>query len=122
MALNYNVKGTGLPISDEIRTYIEKRLAHVEKIVGADSTAHIDVELQHQTSEDRPRYRAEFTFTSGSDLYRSSSFGESLHEAIDLAEGDLTRELSRNKQRNMRFVRQGAQRFKDFIRGFRSRF
>ncbi|MDQ5955582.1 MAG: Ribosome-associated translation inhibitor RaiA, partial [Patescibacteria group bacterium] len=52
MELNYNIKGTGLGVSDEIRAYVEKRLAHVEKFVGSDPSAHLDVELHFQASEE----------------------------------------------------------------------
>ena len=121
-ALNYNIKGTGLSVSDEIRGYVEKRLARIEKMLGDDKTAHIDIELQFQTTENRQRYRAELTLSSHSELYRAEAFGDSLHEAIDLAEGELSQELRHSKSRDQRFVRRNAARFKDFIRGFRNKF
>lgn len=119
---NYNVKGTGLSVSDEIRTYIEKQLAHLDKFIGDDPTAHADVELQHQITEDRPRFRTELTLSCGSKLYRAEAFGDTLREAIDLAQAQVRSELGRTKEKRLNMVRRGALRFKDFVRGFRSRF
>ena len=117
--VNYNVKGTGLDITDEIRTYLEKKLSHVDTYLQNDPTKHVDVELQYQTSEDRKKFMAELTMTSEGALFRAEAFGDALHEAIDLATDDLTRELDKNKKKNKSLVRHGASRFKDFIRGFR---
>lgn len=120
--MNYNVKGTGVQLTDEIRTYVEKRLGHADKFLKHDSTAHVDVELQYQTSEDGKKYRAEFTLSSEGNVYRAEAMGDTLHEAIDLGAADLTSELSRMKAKSRDRVRRGAGKFKDFIRGFRDRF
>ena len=117
--LNYNVKGTGLQVSDEIRTYIEKRLPQAEKLLHGDSTAHVDVELEYQTSEDRKKYRAEFTLSCGGEVYRADETGDTLHEAIDLAVEELKQSLGRTKEKQVDTVRRSASKFKDFIRGFR---
>ena len=118
MKLNYNIKGTGLAVSDEIRTYVEKRFAHVDTFVGRDSSANLDVELQGQTSEDTQRYRAEYTLSASGYVFRAEAQGDSLNEAIDLADAELSREVSRAKERKEHSERRGASRFKDFIRGF----
>ncbi len=122
MKLNYNIKGTGLSVNDEIRAYVEKRLAHIEKFVRTDSTAHVDVEIEHQTSEDRKRYRTELTLSSGGGVFRAEALGDTLHESIDLAEGEMTREVSRAKKRTVYLARHGAMRAKEVVRGFRKRF
>src|SRR4051812_15887769 len=103
--LNYNVKGTGLNISDEIRTYIEKRFAHAEKFLKDDSTAHVDVELEFQTTEDRQKYRAELTLSSEDQVYRAEALGDSLHESIDIATGELNTELNKNRKKQISRVR-----------------
>lgn len=119
MALNYNIKGTGVTVSDEIRSYVEKRLAHATKFMQGDSTEHVDIELHHQTTEDRQKYRAELTLSLDGDVYRAESFGDTLHEAIDIASNELAKELSRTTKKRQRMVRRGASKFKDFIKGFR---
>jgi ribosomal subunit interface protein len=122
MTLGYNIKGTGVSISDEVRAYIDKRLAHVSKLLADDSAALGTIELQYQTTEDRPRYRAEFTISATARMFRAEAFGDSLHEAIDIAVNELTNEVSRTKQKRLRFARRSAAAFKDFVRGLRDRF
>jgi ribosomal subunit interface protein len=117
--MNYNVKGTGLAITDEIRTYLEKKFAHADTCLEGDSTKHADVELELQTSEDRQKFRAEYTLSSEGAVFRAESTGDTLHEAIDLATSELNRELDRSKKKDVSRVRRGASRFKDFIRGLR---
>lgn len=120
--INYNIKGTGLPVTDELRAYAEKKLAAAEKFLRGDSTAHTDIELEHSQLRDGAKYRAEFTLSSGGTVYRAEKWGESLHAAIDGAIEELVKELRRSKSKHMHLVRRGGAVIKDAIRGFRSRF
>ncbi len=97
--LNYNLKATGLDCSDEIRSYVEKRLEHAEKFLANDPTAHVDVELQYLPEGRSGKYRTEFTVASAGQVYRAERWGEALHESIDLAIGELQSELSRSKKK-----------------------
>lgn len=116
--LNYNIKGTGMDVSDELRSYVERQLAHAEKFLQGDTTAHVDVELEHRSHGEGERNRAEFTVSASGTVYRAESTGESAHAAIDLAIAELQKELRRNKSRRMHLVRRGAQKLKDYLRGF----
>ncbi len=118
--LNYNIKGTGLEISDELRAYAVKKLSNAEKFIHNDSSAHADIELEHETMRNGDRNRAEFTVTAAGGLHRAESWGETMHAAIDLAIAELLTELSRNKKKRLHVVRRGAQRVKDYLRGWRS--
>lgn len=120
--INYNIKGTGLAITDELRSYVEKNLGSVEKFLAGDSTAHADVELEHAPLNDNGKYRAEFTLSSGGEVYRSEEWGSIMHEAIDLAAAQLAKELRRSKKKHLALVRRGGAAIKDAIRGLRGRF
>lgn len=120
--INYNIKGTGLPITDELRTYAEKKLATAEKFLQGDSTAHTDIELEHSQLRDGSKYRAEFTLSSGGTVYRAEEWGETLHAAIDLSIEELVKELRRNKRKHLHLVRRGGAAIKDAIRGLRDKF
>jgi len=120
--INHNIKGTGLPITDELRTYTEKKLSGAEKFLAGDSTAHTDIELEHSPLRDGGQYRAEFTLSSESQVYRAESWGTTMHEAIDLTASQLVKELRRNKNRHIALVRRGGAIIKDVLRGFRDRF
>ncbi len=118
MALNYNIKGTGVDISDELRTYVEKKLSASDKFVHTDA-AHADVELEHAANKEGKKYRAEFTLALGSDVHRAEAHGDALHEAIDIAAGELARDLSQTKKKRQHVFRRSAMRVKEYIRGFR---
>lgn len=119
--LNYNIKGTGIDASDELRSYVEKRLGHAEKFLESDPSAHVDVELEHRPLRHGEHYRAEFTVQGAHRVWRAESWGESMHAAIDLAAAELGSELARNKKKRIDVVRRSAARAKEFFRGWRSR-
>ena len=118
--LNYNIKGTGLDISDELRGYAEKKLQHAEKFLRGDPSARVDIELEHQAARDGGHYRAEFTVSASGAVYRAEHWGESMHEAIDLAAGELLNELGRNKKKRLHLLRRSAAKVKDYLRGWGS--
>ena len=119
--MRYNIKGTGVGTTPEVRSYIEKRLAHVEKFLERDPTAAIDIELEHAPLRDGEHYRAEFTVSLEGGVFRAEAWGETLHVAVDLAEPVLFRELRRQKRKRLHVFKRGAARLKEYLRGWRDR-
>ena len=117
--LNYNIKGTDLSINDEVRAYIDKRLLHVEKFVQGDQSMRLDVELHYLQDGRSGKYRAEFTLLFDGTVYRAEHWGGALNESIDLGIGDLVAELRKAKQKRVHALRRGAQKVKDYLRGWR---
>ncbi len=120
--MNYNIKGTELAITGELRSYVEKKLAQTDKFLSHDSSAHTDVELEYASMRDGSKYRAEFTATAAGALYRKDAWGDTMHEAIDIAIAGLVQELRQHKKRRLHFVRRSALAAKDMLRGLRDRF
>ncbi len=118
--MNYNIKGTDIPVTDELRAYVEKQLANADKFVNGDTTAHADVELQYLEDGRSGKYKAEFTLSLGGQVYRAERWGGTLHEAIDIAGGELVLELSRNKRKKQSVLRRTSLRVKEYLRGWRS--
>ena len=116
--MNYNIKGTGLQISDELRAYVERQLAHTDKLLRA-GPAHADVELEHLPEGRSGKYRAEFTTQLGGAVYRASAWGSTLHEAIDLAGAELLSELRKSKSKRLHALRHKALQVKEYLRGWR---
>ncbi len=117
--MHYNLKGTELSITAEIREYLEKRLSSLDKFLMDKEAARADVELEFLRGEART-YRAEFTIRDpGNKPLRAEARGGSLHEVIDLAEGELLGELSRSKKKRLHIFRHSALRVKEFLRGWR---
>jgi ribosomal subunit interface protein len=117
--VNYNIKGTGIEISLELRQYVEKKLEKADKFLQDDTSAHANVECEYSSVRDEGKYRAEFTLSASRQTYRAEKWGSSMHEAVDLAIDELVKELSRNKAKHLRLVRQGAAKIKDILKGFR---
>lgn len=120
--LNYNIKGTGLDINDELRAYVEKRLPQAEKFLQGDTTAHADVELERDALRDGPHFRAEFTVSVHGNVYRAESWGESVQAAVDVAIDELSSELRRSKTKRLDIVRRSAAKAKQMLQGFRAKF
>ena len=118
--MQYNIKGTGVQITPELRDYLEKRLRSLDKFANAD--ARVDIELGYQASQEK-MYRAEFMFYEPG-LHaplRAQGRGGALHEAIDLAEAELFRELTRVKKKRLHLLRRSAARVKEYLRGWTGR-
>lgn len=114
----HNLKATGLDLSSEVRSYVALKLGLLDKLLeGEESRA--DVELEYLESEEKS-YRAELMVHDGA-LFRATARGKSLHEAIDLSIEELRREISKQKKKNVRMLRHGALRLKEFVRGWRRR-
>ena len=120
--MNHNIKGTGIAITLELRSYVEKKLSSTEKFLQDDTGAHADIELEYSQARDGGKYRAEFTLSTHGKVHRAQEWGTTMYEAIDTATAVLVKELRRNKSKHIRMVRHGAKRIKDFVRGFRDRF
>lgn len=118
--MNYNVKGTGIAMTDEIRGYLEKKLAHLDKLVQSVSAARADVELEYAASEAK-MYRAEVMLHEPSlkAPLRAEAEGGTLYEAIDKAVGDLNQELTKSKKKRLHNFRHSAVKVKEFLRGWR---
>jgi len=118
--MNYNIKGTGLTLTPEIYSYLDKRLAlHIEKFLSDHPAAILDVELELKSGEASANYRAEFTCTNGKDVHRTEANGASLHEVIDIAVDELQDRLAREKGKKLHLIRRQALRIKNIFRGFR---
>ncbi|MBI2004785.1 ribosome-associated translation inhibitor RaiA [Patescibacteria group bacterium] len=120
--MHYNIKGTDVSITPELRAYVEAKLELADKFLAGDSTVHVDVELQFLGGERGKKNRAEFTATAGGETYRAEERGDTMHEAIDLAASEFTRVVRRNKKRALVLVRRSGAIIKDMLRGLRDRF
>ena len=118
--MNYNIKVTEVHLTDEIRGYLEKKLAHLDKFVQNVSAARADVELQYLPNEAK-MYRAEVMLFEPSlkQPLRVEATGGALYEVIDKAAGELASELTRTKKKKLQNFRHSAVKVKEFLRGWR---
>ena len=117
--MNYNLKGTGVEITLELRGYVEKKLTVADKLLHGEPPPHADVELVREPLRDGQHFRAEFTLVSGSAVYRAEEWGQNMHAAVDLALDELLHALRDAKQKRVNIFRRTAARVKDYLRGLR---
>lgn len=121
--MQYNLKGTDVELTQEIRSYLEKKLSALDKYVRRAEGARVDVELKFKPLWDGQRYGAEFTYHEpGSEVMRVEARGDALHEAIDLVSAELSREMTTHKKKTTDVLRRGALQVKEYLRGWRDRF
>jgi putative sigma-54 modulation protein len=115
--MNYNIKGTDVAVTDELRTYAEKKLQALEKLLG-DSAARVDIVLQYLASEEK-QFKTEMTLHDAKHPLHAECYGSSMHEAIDMTTGELVAELNKSKKKRQSNFRQSAVKVKEFLRGWR---
>jgi putative sigma-54 modulation protein len=120
--MNYNLKGTNVSITDEIRGHIEKKLSALDKLVKDAGDPRVDVEVEYKEGEAKT-YRAELMlYAQGvTEPLRAEAEGATLHDAVDVAASELLQELTKAKKKRIHMLRHTGARVKDFLRGWRSR-
>jgi ribosomal subunit interface protein len=118
-----NEKGTNMQITPDIKDYLYKKLAHLEKFIDpTDSSALCDVELgkvsNHHKNGDV--FRTEINLhISGKNLRAVSEQGE-LFASIDIAKDDMVHALQSNKDKKVSLLKRGGAQIKNLLKGFMS--
>ena len=115
--MNQNVKVTGLVLTPEIRSYLDRRMRKVEKMLAEDGAAVIDVLLERTVSHDAgEQFRAEIMVTGSKLSLRCEATEATLHSAIDALEDVAVGELRKVKGKKQHLLRRQAKRIKDWLR------
>lgn len=124
MTMRYNIKGTGVSVTPENRSYVEKKLGGLDKFVGNLEAARADVELKFKPLWDGKKYYVEFMFYEPGlpKPLRAEARGDALYEAIDLASAELFRNLTQTKKKKIDVFRRSAVKVKEYLRGWRDKF
>lgn len=112
------IKVTGdILLTDELRAYVEQKLARFEKLVDVSDTTNLfEVELQAFPPKTSEPYRAEVNFSSNGKVMRMEASGETLHAAIDAMTDEGTNRLRHMKTKRNDLIRRGGAAVKDFFR------
>lgn len=111
-------KLTDYQITPEVQSYLDERLAVIEKLADErDAAARADVELGRDTGhKSGDVYFAEINIHAGGDIVRSSARGESVNAAIDEAKDEILKQIRTRKQLHRRFLRKSGDALKRFMR------
>ena len=118
--MRLNLKATQLVLSDEIRSYFDKRLESLNRLLDLDDpTVLIDAELgrttRHHQSGDI--FFAEINIYRGSESFRAVKDATNLTAAIDGAQEDIAQEIASQKEKRRSLFRRGGLVAKALLHG-----
>jgi len=111
--MNYNIKGTDVDITDELRSYVEKKLATLDTLMDNDA-ARADVIVSYLETEEK-QYIAEMTLHDTKFPLHVQASGKTMYEAIDAAAGELGEALNDAKKKLKDVARHGALEGKEIL-------
>lgn len=116
--MKLNVKAENITLTPDIYSYLEKKLAPIEKILEGDTAAHANIEIgkssRHHKTGNFFEARIQLHF-SGQDI-TTQALGESIYAAIDGMKDEITRELTSKKDKQLTQVKKGGRRIKELLR------
>ena len=114
--MRVSLKGTNISLLESTREYIDKKLVlAVEKLLAKNGELIVlEIEVGKTTKHHKtgPYFRAEANLSIGKTMLRAEALGETLNEAIDLVEGELTREIKKFKEKRRSLMLKGARSLK----------
>ncbi len=112
--MQIDIRGRNVPVTDDLRSHAERRLAKVARQVS--DLARLEIEV---TRERNPRvadcYVAEATLYLKGITLRASDRSHGLHHAVNLMVDDLSRQVKRRREklRRRREAHRGSPRVVD---------
>lgn len=91
-----------IKLSDELRTYAEKKLSKLDKYFKKDAVAHITAGIE------RGQHWLEVTVKNDNMYFRAAEKCQDLYQAIDAVESVIDRQIRKNKTRLEKRLREGA--------------
>lgn len=118
--MKYTIKATDIELSNDLRAYVEKKLASLDKFVkryGDVVEAHVEVGRTSRHHKTGNVFRVEINMhIPGAKLY-AESLGKTVQEAMDAVKDEMSRELERKKEKEVDSVRRGGQKVKKILNG-----
>ncbi|MDO8522667.1 MAG: ribosome-associated translation inhibitor RaiA [bacterium] len=114
--MQISLKGTNIQILESTREYVDRKLVRTaEKFFkdGGDSVA-LSIEVEKTTNHHKKGniFRAEVNLKTGKVSLRAESTAETLNNAIDEVEYELSREIKKFKEKKRTEMLKGARRVK----------
>ncbi len=94
MTVTMQISGHGLELTPALRSYAEKKLAHLLNKDGSTDSIHVVL------ASERHSHRAEATVHGRRGTACAEAEAEDMYAAIDLLETKLVRQLVREKERH----------------------
>jgi ribosomal subunit interface protein len=111
-------------MTDEVREYLGKKIASLETFFDKnDPTVAWDIELEQldERVDTDNMFRAEFNLRMNGEVFRAEATGATMLAALDEVKDALKITLRERHSKSRHFIRDSGRRFKDFLRGWRSK-
>lgn len=118
--MKFNLKATNITLNNSIRSYLEKRLQSLDRLLDPDDpTVIIDVELGRTTKHHQSGdvFFAEINIHRGKEALRAVSNRPDLNSAIDDMHDEIARELASRKSKRLSLARRSGQIAKAILKG-----
>lgn len=118
--MRLNLKATDITVAPQIRSYLDKKLQSLGKLIQLDDPAvMIDVELGRTTRhhQNGDIFFAEINIHRGKESFRAVADRPDLKSAIDGMRDAIARELSSRKDKRVSLIRRSGQLAKVLLRG-----
>ena len=117
--MKINIKATGIELTPAISSYVEKRLAKIEKYLGSmDSVFAIELGRITQHHKHGEVYKAEVKISGAGANYYAVKESSDLYAAIDEVRDEVIHEITKDKGKRRELLRRGQRAIKDIARGF----
>ena len=104
--MNITIKGTNLDLTPAIKQYVEEKIGHLDKFIGAnEAKVELEKDKHHQTGL---VFRAEVNMMVGGKMMRAEALSEDIYASVDLVVPKLKEQISKFKDKKNTLSRQGA--------------
>ncbi len=122
MAITTNIKVKGITLTPAIRSYVEEKVAILEKHLTAADVASgmVEVEIGQTTKHHRSGanlFSAELNLLVPGDQFYAKAEEADLYAAIDLAKDGLVGEVTKARKKKNTLFRRGGRALKNILRG-----
>ena len=92
--IKFNIRGENLEVTDSLRTYVEEKVAKIEKYFNEDKelTAKVNLKVYREKTA-----KVEVTIPLGTMTLRAEDTSQDMYGSIDLVVDKIERQIRRNK-------------------------
>lgn len=101
--IKFSIRGENLEVTDALRTYVEEKVAKIEKYFNEDQELNAKVNLKVYRDK---RAKVEVTIPVGTMTLRAEDISQEMYGSIDLVVDKIERQIRRNKTKIERKHRQ----------------
>jgi len=115
---NFDVKLTGIEMTEAIRSYLDKRLEKIDKFIGDDPSAKGQVEIGKTTQGQNKGeiFKAEINLHIAGKSLRTVEEDSDLYSAIDKTQEEMIRSLKSYKGKQRSMMRRGGYQIKKLLK------